>query len=248
MNTDISGLFVTGVGTDVGKTVVTAGLVRLLQGAGYKVLPVKPVQSGGINNSHGKMDSPDGEVYKSAGAVWDIDKQCPYIFEPACSPHLAARLSGVALDVVDIADKVRQLEGSATLIAEGAGGIFVPLNGERTMLDLMKELSYPVVLVAGNKLGVINDTLLSLAALKQAGVKTAGVIMTSSAGPEPLEFGMAEENIRSIESFSGIKVLASIPYIPNWNPSELRCWIEVDRALARIDLNSFAKSPDGSTE
>ncbi|WP_291328593.1 dethiobiotin synthase [Desulfovibrio sp. UCD-KL4C] len=242
MNIVIPGLFVTGVGTDVGKTVVTAGLVRLLQSAEYKVLPVKPVQSGGINNSQGKMDSPDGEVYKKAGAVWDIEKQCPYIFEPACSPHLAAQLSGVELGVVDIADKVRQLEGQATLIAEGAGGIFVPLNDERTMLDLMKELSYPVVLVAGNKLGVINDTLLSIAALKQAGVKIAGVIMTSSAGPEPLEFGMAEDNIRSIESFSGIKVLASIPYISNWNPSEKRCWTEVDRALKKIDLNSFAKN------
>ncbi|SDL33827.1 dethiobiotin synthetase [Maridesulfovibrio ferrireducens] len=242
MSIDIPGFFITGTGTDVGKTVVTAGLARLLQNAGYKVLPVKPVQSGGIKTSLGKLDSPDGDVYKSAGAVWDIDKQCPYIFEPACSPHLAARLSGVELEVGTIAEKVKSLEGQGTLLVEGAGGILVPLNGESTMMDLMKELSYPVLLVAGNKLGTINDTLLSLTVLKQAGINVAGVIMTSSAGPEPSEFGMAADNIRSIEDFSGVKVLASIPYISNWNPDELRCWAEVDRALAEIDLNSLANN------
>ncbi|OEU66903.1 MAG: dethiobiotin synthase [Desulfovibrio sp. S3730MH75] len=236
---NIPGVFITGTGTDIGKTVVTAGLARLFQKTGVKVLPVKPVQSGGVRQPNGKLDSPDGDVYKSAGAEWNLETQCPYIFEPACSPHLAAKLFGVELDVSSIAEKVSRLEDLGTLLVEGAGGILVPLNGESTMLDLMKELSYPVVLVAGNKLGTINDSLLSLMALKQAGIKVCGVIMTSCEGPAPSEFGMAEDNIRSIEKFSGVKVLSSIPYIPDWDADEPRCWEEVDRALSCIDMNSF---------
>ncbi|WP_031481925.1 dethiobiotin synthase [Maridesulfovibrio frigidus] len=236
---NIPGIFITGTGTDIGKTVVTAGLARLFNKAGVKVLPVKPAQSGGVRQPNGKLGSPDGDVYKSAGAEWNVEIQCPYIFEPACSPHLAAKLAGVELDVSSIAGKVRSLEGSGTLLVEGAGGVLVPLNGKSTMLDLMKELSYPVVLVAGNKLGTINDSLLSLMALKQAGVKVCGVIMTACEGPAPSEFGMAEDNIRSIENFSGVKVLSSIPYISDWNVDELRCWEEVDRALSGINISSF---------
>ncbi len=233
------GIFITGTGTDIGKTVVTAGLARLFKKAGAKVLPVKPVQSGGVLQPNGKLDSPDGDVYGSAGAEWNIETQCPYIFEPACSPHLAAKLAGVELDVSFIAGKVRSLERRGTLLVEGAGGILVPLNGESTMLDLMKELSYPVVLVAGNKLGTINDSLLSLMALKQAGVSVCGVIMTSCEGPVPSEFGMAEDNIRSIEKFAGVKVLSSIPYIPDWNIDDPCCWEKVDRALSCIDVSTF---------
>ncbi len=231
------GLFITGTGTDVGKTVVTAGLARFLMQAGHNVLPVKPVQSGGIRNGDGRLDSPDGEVYKAAGADWNPEKQCPFIFEPACSPHLAARLADVELDIFEIAKKVRSLESEGILLAEGAGGLMVPINEEETMLDLMHELDYSVVLVAENKLGAINETLLSISALLDAGLDIAGVIMTSANGPAPSEFGMAEDNIQTIELFSGIKVLASIPHIENWDYKDIKCWEKVDAFLAGLDID-----------
>lgn len=239
-----AGVFITGTGTDVGKTVVTTGIARFLMQCGANVLPVKPVQSGGILRPDGMMDSPDGEVYRAAGAVWNPEEQCPFIFEPACSPHLAARLAGTDLNAPVIAQKVRSLESSAFLLVEGAGGIMVPLNGHSTMLDLMKELAYPVILTSENKLGTINETLLSIAALKQAGLDIAGIIMTSANGPEPEEFGMADDNIKSIENFSGVRVLASIPYIPGWNHNDSQCWAQVDQALSGLKPEYFQVVPN----
>lgn len=234
-----AGLFITGTGTDVGKTVVTAGLARFLAQSGKAVLPVKPVQSGGEIRDNGKMDSPDGEVYKAAGAKWNPEQQCPFIFEPACSPHLAAKLAGGALNVVQVADKVRALEKEGFLLVEGAGGVMVPLNDQNTMLDLMQELSYPVILVAENKLGTINETLLSIAALKSSGLEVAGIIMTCASGPEPSLFGMAEDNIKTIEKFSDVKVLATIPHISNWDNYDSKCWQKVDEALSAMDSTYF---------
>lgn len=226
-----AGFFITGTGTDVGKTVVTAGLARFFMKSGRKILPVKPVQSGAVVLPDGSLDSPDGDVYRAAGAEWDIKKQCISIFEPPTSPHLAAKLAGVELDYVEIAKKVRELEGEDFLLVEGAGGIMVPLSEESSMLNLMKELGYPVILVVENKLGCINEALLSIAALQQSGLDISGLVMTAPNQPAPEEFGMAEENIRFIEKISEVKVIASIPYIENWDYNDPKCWELVDQAL-----------------
>jgi len=226
-----AGFFITGTGTDVGKTVVTAGLARFFMKGGRKILPVKPVQSGAVTLPDGTLDSPDGDVYKAAGAEWDIKKQCPYLFEPPTSPHLAAKLAGVELDPVEIAAKVREREEDGFLLVEGAGGIMVPLSEDASMLNLMKELRYPVILVIENKLGCINEALLSIAALQQSGLEISGLVMTSPNRPAPDEYGIAEENVRFIEKISEVKVIASIPYIENWDYNDPKCWELVDKAL-----------------
>ncbi|WP_035075106.1 dethiobiotin synthase [Maridesulfovibrio zosterae] len=236
-----AGFFITGTGTDVGKTVVTAGLARFFSHNGVKCLPVKPIQSGGKVRADGKMDSPDGEVYKFAQAEWHPETQCPYIFEPASSPHLAAELAGTRIDIADVAEKVRGLEKEGFLLVEGAGGILVPINGDSTMLDLMKDLAYPVILVSENKLGTINETLLSINELKRAGLEIAGVLMTAVNQPEPEEFGMAADNIKMIEKFSAVKVLASIPYIFDWDSSNNHCWTELDKYLSDLNIINYTR-------
>ncbi|WP_319764847.1 dethiobiotin synthase [Maridesulfovibrio sp.] len=226
-----AGFFITGTGTDVGKTVVTAGLARFFMKSGRSILPIKPVQSGAVVRDDGTLDSPDGDVYLAAGAVWDIDRQCPYIFEPPTSPHLAAKMAGVELDPAVIAAKVREREEDGFLLVEGAGGIMVPLSEDASMLNLMKELGYPVILVIENKLGCINEALLSIAALQQSGLEISGLVMTSPHMPAPEEFGMAEENVRFIEKISEVKVIASIPYIEDWDYKDPECWKLIDQAL-----------------
>ncbi len=226
-----AGFFITGTGTDVGKTVVTAGLARFFMKSGRSILPIKPVQSGAVVRDDGTLDSPDGDVYLAAGAVWDIDRQCPYIFEPPTSPHLAAKMAGVELDPAVIAAKVREREEDGFLLVEGAGGIMVPLSEDASMLNLMKELGYPVILVIENKLGCINEALLSIAALQQSGLEISGLVMTSPHMPAPEEFGMAEDNVRFIENISEVKVIASIPYIEDWDYKDPECWKLIDQAL-----------------
>lgn len=234
------GIFITGTGTDVGKTLVTAGLVRFFQRNGFEPLAVKPVQSGAIPDGAGGFDSPDGEVYKTAGAEWDVSLQCPFIFRGACSPHLAAIRDGQKIEASLIADKVREIEGNGFLLVEGAGGVMVPLNDHETMLDLMKELDYPVVVVSANILGSINHALLTLEVLKQAGITIAGVITTETIQEEDVP-GMRRDNIESIEKFSHVPVLASLNWIPDYDIYNAAMWEEVDRVFDFIDMDLLKK-------
>ncbi len=234
------GFFITGTGTDVGKTIVTAGLVRFFQRCGLEPLAVKPVQSGAVADGSGGYDSPDGQVYRIAGGRWDPVQQCPNILREACSPHLAATMEGQVLDTASIARQVRELESEGFLLVEGAGGVMVPLNTHETMLDLMKELGYPVILVSANMLGTINHTLLSVEALKQAGL-TVGGIITTEPSPEEDVAGMHRDNIETIESFSNIPVLASLNWIPDFNIHKPSVWEEVDRIFDLIDMELLQK-------
>lgn len=236
----IKGLFITGTGTDVGKTLVTAGLVRFFQRNGFETLAVKPIQSGAVDDGSGGYNSPDGEVYKKAGGNWDPNIQCPFIFRGACSPHMAASLEGKQIKAMEIAEKVRGIEKHGFLLVEGAGGAMVPLNDTETMVDLMKELDYPVVVVSANVLGSINHTLLTLEVLKNAGVKIAGIITTEPVPDEDVP-GMHRDNIESIERFGRVPVLASISWIPNFSLDNPEMWEEVDRVFDLIDMDLLEK-------
>ena len=116
-------------------------------------------------------------------------------YEPACSPHLAARLAGRPLTVSGLREKLeRKAPDGAFLLIEGAGGIYVPLNDRETMLDFMREIDFPVLLVVGNKLGCINHALLSLDVLQSHGLRVCGMILNRpipetvcdpGSGPDP---------------------------------------------------------------
>jgi len=177
----VRGVFVTGTGTGVGKTLVAAGLLKALTDSGVSALPVKPVQTG-CPRIDGKLSAPDLEFSLKAADLSPgedlMDLMCPFRYSLACSPHLGGRMTGVYPDVETITGKMDQLfEKCDYLIAEGAGGVMVPLNGSEKMLDLMVELNWPVVLVARGDLGTINHSLLSLAALRNAGLRVAAVVV-----------------------------------------------------------------------
>jgi dethiobiotin synthase len=234
------GLFITGTGTDVGKTLVTAGLVRFFQRNGLEPLAVKPVQSGAFVNEAGGYDSPDGHVYKTAGGSWDPALQCPFMFRGACSPHLAASLEGLEIKAAEIAEKVREVEEKGFLLVEGAGGAMVPLNDKETMIDLMKELGYPVLIVGSNILGSINHVLMTVEVLKHAGLSIAGIITTEPVKEEDVA-GMHRDNIETIERFSDVPVLASLNWIPDFNIDNPGLWEEVDRIFDLIDMDLLQK-------
>ena len=162
----VQGFFVTGTDTDVGKTVVAAWLVARL-GACYW----KPVQAG----THPETDS--ATVRRLSGANPDRILPEAYVLAEPIAPHEAALREGIGIDMA----KLVPPPCNRPLVAEGAGGLMVPLNDQSFVIDLARELDLPLILVARSTLGTINHTLLSLEAIRRRGLALAGVVIN---GPE----------------------------------------------------------------
>lgn len=214
------GVFVTGTGTGVGKTLIAAGLLKAFRDSRVSALPVKPVQTG-CPEAGGRLSAPDIEFsLKAAGLEPDenlMDLMCPFRFSPACSPHLAGRIYGIHADVETVIAKMGQLfEKSDFLVTESAGGILVPLNDSEKMLDLMVKLGWPVVLVARGDLGTINHSLLSLAVLKNAGLQTAAVVINHLTENTSI---VTRDNPRAIAKYGCVSRIVEIPFMRN--PEEL---------------------------
>lgn len=200
----MNGLFITGTGTGVGKTYVTGHLLRALRAAGVDAASIKPVQTGCAPNEV----SPDLEDHwriagwrPEASAAADY---APFCFLDPVSPHLAAQREGKALSVTEIASATaRVVSRHAFALVEGAGGVLVPLNTRETMLDLMAGLGLPVLVVAEAGVGTINHSVLTLWALREAGVPVRGVLLNPRA---PVETFILEDNARTIAQMAGTNV------------------------------------------
>lgn len=184
------GFFITGTDTDAGKTVITAALLRALHQQGLPVRAVKPVQTGVSCRANPADVDPYADAVRYADAVADMAvRPLPAMtlrtFALAASPHLAARQQGQELDLQNLVDDIAALFASeeAFLLLEGAGGLHVPLNGSADMLDLMQSLGLPVVVVAANRLGVLNHALLSVNALEAKNLQIAAVVLSHTSSP-----------------------------------------------------------------
>lgn len=181
---------IAGTDTDVGKTVIASILAGGLQSSYWK-----PIQSG-LN------DYTDTEMVTTlSGLPEDLILPEAYRLKTPVSPHAAAALDGITIDPSRL--KLPQIEGR--LIIEGAGGLMVPINDDTLLIDIIRTWGLPVLLVASTRLGTINHTLLSLAALKSHGIDVVGVVMN---GPPDRISSLA------IERYGRIKVLATIPPLP----------------------------------
>ena len=189
----MKGYFVTGTDTNVGKTIISAYLMRALDGDYWK-----PIQSG----LDGETDTET--VRRLTGLPPERFHPSAYELRAPLSPHESARRDGVAISL----DAFKLPKTSRPLIVEGAGGVLVPLNGDALMIDLIKRLALPVILVARSTLGTINHTLLSLEALRTRRIEIAGVIMSGAPN---------EANRRAIESYGHARVLAEIPILSPLN-------------------------------
>jgi dethiobiotin synthetase len=231
------GIFVTGTDTDIGKTVATAAVLVFLQNSGIDAVPMKPIQSGGIYRGEG-MVSPDLEFSTQMAALSpDAEERghmAPYLFEPACSPHLAAAKAGIEISLDRIADSFAWLcERHQCVVVEGAGGVMVPIAGEKTMLDLMVLLGVPVILVSRPGLGTINHTLLSLRELHRAGLKVLGVLFCET---KAAPWGEIEEDNRgTIERIGKARILGRIPYMEGIGGAKES--IEAFRRMAATSLH-----------
>ncbi len=218
----LRGCFITGTDTDVGKTIVTAGLLAACRAAGADAIAVKPVQTGCLFSECG-MTAPDILQYiKLAPGAQAFALET---FETACSPSLAARLAGVEAPTVQgLLVKLEKSvppvmsHGQGVVLVEGAGGLFAPLNRWETMLDLMCGLrdrhTLPVLLVAPNRVGCINHILLSLEALEARALRPLGIILSRTGEIDP---AVADDN-RAVAAEQArrfnVPLLAELPYLP----------------------------------
>src|SRR5215207_2163017 len=173
------GLFVTGTDTGVGKTVVAGAVVAALRARGRRVAAYKPVVTG-LDEQPETGWPRDHELLAAAAGVAP-GVVAPLTFGPPVSPHLAAELAGVALDLdaMVLAAGAAAAEARADeLVVEGVGGLLVPLTPEHTVRDLAVALALPLVVAARPGLGTISHTLLTLESARAAGLSVAAVVLT----------------------------------------------------------------------
>ena len=219
----MKGLFVIGTDTGVGKTLVTAGLARLLARRGVHVGVFKPASSGGQKSADGRF------LRRGAGLGREWEPWvAPVTYRRPLAPWVAGWTEG-GLDL-GLVERARQhLEKSFDfLLVEGVGGLHVPLTEKVWVADLAQKWNYPVLLVARVGLGTINHSLLTLEALRRRKVPVVGVLLNGAKGKSQAE----ATNLRALRKLAGVAVYGPLRWEPT-SRSKLDLW--ADR-LARLDI------------
>ena len=205
--------FVTSTGTDVGKTFVTAGLIRALRDSNQGVAALKPVVSGYDSST---VETSDPAVLLAAlgrpVAAEEVERIAPWRFRAPLSPDLAAAREGrsVAFDELIAFSRAAIDASNGILFIEGVGGIMVPIDANRTVLDWMAALEIPVLLVVGGYLGTISHTLTALDVLAQRELSIAAIVVSESER-NPVEL---EDTVASIARFSNGAEVIGLPRLP----------------------------------
>ena len=212
MATALPGFFITGTNTDVGKTYVAARIARSLCRQGYRVGVYKPVASG-CQEREGELLSADAlELWEAAGRPGDLAAVCPQRFAASLAPHLAARVAGQAIDARQLRTGLAAwLPRSDIVLVEGAGGLLSPVTDDEYVADLAHDFGWPLIVVAANVLGVINQTLQTLltAAHFRDGLPVAGVILndvSAASGADP----SSHSNRSELEKRCGSRLLTQL--------------------------------------
>ncbi len=218
----VRGLFVTGTGTGVGKTVVSAALM-LRYRRDFSLCYWKPIQTGI------ETDDDTAEVSRMAACAPEEIWASGIRLKTPVSPHLAARLSGETIDLLPLVDRMRDVPDTRTWIVEGAGGALVPINDTQLMTDLMTMVALPVVVAAHSTLGTINHTLLTLEALRHRALRPAAVVMIGPANAD---------NRQAIEHYGDVPVVGELPWLDPLTPERLSAWAatEFDRDGCLLEL------------
>ena len=194
--------FLTGIGTDVGKTVVSAILCELLQATYWK-----PIQSGDLQNSDSK------KIQEWLNNTVEIITEA-HLFSEALSPHVASKIDGVSINPA----MLNLPKTAGNLIVEGAGGWLVPINDEGiTFADLAEQWNIPIILVSRHYLGSINHTLLTIESIKARKMTIHGIIYVGEPLPDTCEI---------IEKISGVKTLFSVPLFDKVDTENIKLFVK----------------------
>ncbi|MBY0475900.1 MAG: dethiobiotin synthase [Nitrosomonas sp.] len=199
------GFFVTGTDTGIGKTTVSCALLHAFAAQGNKVVGMKPIAAGSEN---GKW--PDVEQLFAASNISITRQQInPYAFDSPISPHIAAQQADMEIDLTIIHQAYQELSSKADIvIVEGAGGFLVPINPSQNGADLAIKLNLPVILVVGMRLGCLNHALLTVEAIRIAGLNLAGWV-ANCVDPQML---VLQQNIATLELRLDCPLLGMVPF------------------------------------
>lgn len=217
------GFCITGTDTDVGKTVITAALLRALRQQGVPARAIKPVQTGvdcaacrttrcSVGECCAAACADREGCYADAARYADAVADMPAergpltlrMFRLAASPHLAAQAEGQVIRLDTLVEDITALQGDNFLLVEGAGGLYVPLNDTACMIDMMAHVGLPLIVVAANRLGVLNHCLLTVAAAHQRGLRVAAIVLTHiSASPLAATAALDTHNCVGDAAFAG---------------------------------------------
>ena len=217
MNQRYPGFIITGSDTDVGKTLVSAVLMKSLSGTYWK-----PVQSGASS------DSDRRSIQLLTGLADDHFMDEAYSLKEPLSPHQAAKLDGITIDPAKIVLPPMDQLAHKPLIIEGAGGTMVPMTDNYLMIDLFADLGLPVLVVCRNRLGVINHMLMTLEVLKSRNIPIVGFISSGGTGNP--------DNLDTISRMSGLPLLG---VIPEMSQDDVK---KIDNLCSLIDTSPMMKS------
>jgi dethiobiotin synthetase len=204
----MSGFFITGTDTGVGKTLVAVSLTRALVARGLRAAVMKPVAAGALHTIDGPRNDDALELLAASNVKAAYADVNPWLLTTAASPHLAARHDGVSIGHEKIVAAHQRLAAVSDLVlVEGAGGWLAPISATATMADIAVKLALPVILVVGLRLGCLNHALLTREAIRSAGLPFAGWI----ANKMHTEMPLANANIETLASRFGAPPLGIVP-------------------------------------
>lgn len=204
-------IFIAGTDTGVGKTLLSGFAARFFRENGSNTVTQKWIQTG-QTDATADIDTHIEMMGLSRGNFSAfLSDMVPYSFKLPASPHLASKMEKRAIDKDVIIGSFRTLSGAFdTVVVEGVGGLMVPIDGKNLVLDICEEIDIPVVIVAANRLGAINHTLMTVETLKSRGMKIIGIIFNQT-GPSSDRLVLADNPV-IIGELSGVEVLANLPY------------------------------------
>lgn len=206
------GYFISGTDTGVGKTVVTACLLALFRKQGVDTGIMKPVETGVDPECSSEANSDAKFLLAVSGHQDAIEEVCPIRLKPAAAPLQAARMTDQALDIDSIMKNFGKLQSRHDqMLVEGIGGLMVPLKPDYFIIDLIRDMSLPLIIVSRVTLGTLNHTLLTLKAAQSAGIEIAGIILNCGEN-RPLN-EVEQEQADLIQKLSRVPVLGECPFI-----------------------------------
>ncbi len=230
-------IFITGTDTDVGKTIITAGIAAAAQKKGIKTGVYKPIQSGAVIKNE-KKTAPDLGFVKKINS--EIQTKVSYLLSESAAPYTAAVMENTEIKRDKILEDYRQIQKDCDFVlTEGAGGLLTPVYKNFLVRDIVKLLELPLIMVARPDLGTINHTLLTIEAAKSSGVEVLGVIISNY--PLNTDNLAVKTAPALIEEVSGVKILGILPHIEGINNDDFNPEILIQSVLDNINITELLR-------